>query len=69
MTDTTVLVDRKAEDAKNAQKVLEVADSIVEAPLPIVQPNRKWVKGEQSLVFSFFLVFFRLFFKTNFREK
>jgi hypothetical protein len=25
MTDTTVLVDRKAEDAKNAQKVLEVA--------------------------------------------
>ncbi len=44
MTDTTVLVDRKAEDAKNAQKVLEVADSIVESPLPIVQPNRKWVK-------------------------
>jgi hypothetical protein len=45
MTDTTVLVDRKAEDAKNAQKVLEVADSILESPLPIVQPNRKWVKG------------------------
>ena len=40
MTDTTILVDRKAEDAKNAQKVLEVADSIVEAPASIVQPNR-----------------------------
>ena len=44
MTDTTVLVDRKAEDAKNAQKVLEVADMIVDSPMPIVQPNRKWVK-------------------------
>jgi hypothetical protein len=51
MTDTTVLVDRKAEDAKNAQKVLEVADSIVESPLPIVQPNRKWVKGERICFF------------------
>jgi hypothetical protein len=48
-----VLVDRKAEDAKNAQKVLEVADSILESPLPIVQPNRKWVKGEPT----FFAVF------------
>ncbi len=51
MTDTTILVDRKAEDAKNAQKVLEVADSIVESPLSIVQPNRKWVRdGAVGLV-------------------
>jgi hypothetical protein len=40
-TDTTVLVDKKAEDAKNAQRVLEVADSIIEAPVSIVQPNRR----------------------------
>lgn len=53
MTDTTILVDRKAEDAKNAQKVLEVADSIVEAPVSIVQPNRKWVRdGPVGLVIS-----------------
>ena len=74
MTDTTVLVDRKADDAKvrkkrrggkrfplftskstntvqSSQKVLEVADLIVEAPVAIVQPNRKWVKdGPVGLV-------------------
>ena len=53
MTDTTVLVDRKADDAKNAQKVLEVADSILDAPSSIVQPNRKWVKdGPVGLIVS-----------------
>lgn len=44
MTDTTVLVDRKADEAKNAQKVVECSDCIVEAPLAIVQPNRKWIR-------------------------
>jgi hypothetical protein len=53
MTDTTVLVDRKAEDAKNAQKVLEIADSIVDSPVSIVQPNRKVFAGFSTFVFFF----------------
>jgi hypothetical protein len=60
MTDTTVLVDRKAEDAKNAQKVLEVADSIVDSPLSIVQPNRKvgcLLVGQRWLALAFFFEF------------
>ncbi len=53
MTDTTVLVDRKADDAKSSQKVLEVADLILDSPVSIVQPNRKWVKdGPVNLVVS-----------------
>lgn len=44
MTDTTVLVDRKADDAKNAQKVMEVAESIQDTHVSLVQPNRRWVR-------------------------